>query len=166
MKKQDGGRALTHLRAVTAPRAWAWKVAQPTSKELALTDTQYRVSARLNLGLRPGAGTDALPDTRPMCNVSSSIRDNSWHFLSCSPLFGRGGQVTARHDDVGRALYRCALAMGLRVQREVVGLDASTQSGRPWLSAGVDGPAGQSEGHGGGEEGEVCQDSSGSPLRA
>jgi hypothetical protein len=70
-----------------------------------------------------------------------SLRADPWHFLSCNKL--TGGEVNVRHDDVGRALYRSALAMGLRVQLEPRGLDPEsdlrpdllfTLPGRPVLS--------------------------------
>ena len=40
MKKTDGGVTVARLVSVSAPRAWAWKSVQPTSRELALTDVQ------------------------------------------------------------------------------------------------------------------------------
>src|SRR6185437_4544451 len=60
MKKVDGGLTLTRLRAISAPRAWTWKTVAPTSKELELSDTEYRIAARLNLGLQPIDGAEAL----------------------------------------------------------------------------------------------------------
>ena len=114
IKKEDGGLSLAHLRAVSAPRAWAWKSVCPTSKELELTDTQYRIAARLNLGLGPMDRSAALPDDCPVCCGVNSIRNDPWHFLSCESL--RRGEITVRHDDVGRALYRTALTMGLKAQ--------------------------------------------------
>jgi hypothetical protein len=123
-RKEDGGLSLARLRAVSAPRAWAWKSVSPTSKELELTDTQYRIAARLNLGLQPMGVATALPDDCPVCGGSDSIRDDPWHFFSCKHLCK--GEVTVRHDDVGRALHRLALTMGLRAQLEVKDLDASS----------------------------------------
>ena len=150
MKREDGGWALAHLRAVSATKAWTWKAVAPTGRELELTDVQYRMAARLNLGLEPMAAAAALPDECPLCTTLDSdasrpgrrsIRADPWHFLSCGKLIKR--EVNARHDDVARALYRCALAMGLRVQLEVRGLDPKkdlrpdllfTLPGRPILS--------------------------------
>jgi hypothetical protein len=115
-----------------------------------LTDVQYRMAARLNLGLEPMAASAALPDECPLCHnpdpdepqrVHTSIRADPWHFLSCPKL--SNGEANVRHDDVGRALYRSALAMGLRVQLEPRGLDPKsdlrpdlllTLPGRPILS--------------------------------
>jgi hypothetical protein len=124
-KKEDGGLSLAHLRAVSAPRAWAWKSVSPTSKDLELTDTQYRIAARLNLGLPPMGVAAALPDDCPICGGCDSIRNDPWHFFSCKPLCK--GEVTVRHDDVGRALYRLALTMGLKAQLEPKSLDASSR---------------------------------------
>ena len=75
--------------------------------------------------LLPNDCPQQLPDTRPICNVSGSILADPWHFLTCRPLF-RGRNVNARHDEVGRALYRCALAMGLRAQLKPRGLDPNS----------------------------------------
>jgi hypothetical protein len=122
MKTVDGGLALARLNAVSAPRAWTWKLAAPTSKELEMTDTEYRISARLNLGLQPIDGTAALPDVCPLCkDANKTIRDDPWHFLSCQSL--HKGEVTVRHDTVNGALYRCALTMGLPARLEPTGLD-------------------------------------------
>jgi hypothetical protein len=124
MKKVDGGLALAHLTSVSAPRAWTWKTVAPTSKELELTDTQYRIAARLNLGLQPLEGAAALPATCPLCTKPDSIHNDPWHFLSCKKLYN--GEVTIRHDDVARALHRCCLLMGIRARLEPKGLDPSS----------------------------------------
>jgi hypothetical protein len=60
-----------------------------------------------------------------VCDNPDSIRNDPWHFISCESL--KRGEATVRHDDVGRALYRVALTMGLKAQLEVKGLDASNQ---------------------------------------
>ena len=124
-RKTDGGKALAHLVSVSAPRAWTWKTVVPTSRELCLSDTEYRISARFNLGLQPMANAAAMPDACPLCagtkTTLRSIRDDPWHFLSCPKLMN--GEISTRHDEVGRAIYRCALLMGLRAQHEVKGLD-------------------------------------------
>ena len=126
MKKTDGGVTVARLVSVSAPRAWAWKSVQPTSRELALTDVQYRIAARLNLGLQPVQAAAVLPDVCVLCadQNRNSIRHDPWHFLSCRAL--SRGEVNLRHNDVGRALYRCALLMGIRAQLEPRGLDGSS----------------------------------------
>jgi hypothetical protein len=127
-KKTDDGRARAHLTAVSAPRAWTWKTVLPTSRELELTDTQYCLAARLNLGLSPVDGVDLgeLPVKCPVCadvkNVSHrSIRDDPWHFLTCTKL--SKGEISTRHDQVAEQVSRCAQLLGIRVRREVTGLD-------------------------------------------
>ena len=122
--KTDGGRALAHLVAVSAPRAWAWKSVAPTSKELELTDTQYRLAARLNLDLQPMEGAAALSDDCSLCGGSNAIRNDPWHYLSCVKL--RRREITVRHDDVGRTLHRNALTLGLKAQLEPKGLQADS----------------------------------------
>ena len=113
-------------------RAWTWKTVLPTSRELELTDTQYRLAARLNLGLPPVDGVELgeMPDTCPVCadvkNVPyRSIRDDPWHFLTCSKL--SKGEISTRHDQVAEQVSRCAQLLGIRARREVTGLseDAS-----------------------------------------
>ena len=126
MKKMDGGLALSHLRAISAPRAWTWKTVAPTSRELELSDTEYRISARLNLGLQPIDGAEALPPTCPCCGNYNAIRDDCWHFVSCSTL--TRDEISVRHDSVSRALYRCALLMGLTARLEPTGLDPNPKS--------------------------------------
>ena len=74
MRKHDGGMALSHAKAVSAPRAWAWKTVVPSSKELELTDAQYCIAARLNLHLLPVEGAASLPDDCPFCDVKGALR--------------------------------------------------------------------------------------------
>jgi hypothetical protein len=131
-KKRDDGRARALLTAVSAPRAWTWKTVLPTSREMELTDTQYRLAARLNLGLPPVDGVDLgeLPDRCPLCtevqNVSyQSLRDDPWHFLSCCKL--SKGEIDIRHDQVADQVSRCAQLLGIRVRREVRELDKNAK---------------------------------------
>jgi len=122
MRKTDGGAALAHAKATSAPRAWAWKMVIPTTKELELTDLQYRMSARLNLRLHPVTGAASLPPDCPLCHQRGAISADLWHFLSCRKQQG-GGQIH-RHDDVVRALYHIALVLGVQAVREPTGLHA------------------------------------------
>jgi hypothetical protein len=100
----------------------------PTSSALELSDAEYRISARLNLGLQPMANAAAMPDVCLLCKASkfnlNSIRDDPWHFLACPKL--SKGELSIRHDGVGHALYRCALLMGIRAQLEPTGLDPNS----------------------------------------
>jgi hypothetical protein len=120
MKKQDGGAALAHALATSAPRAWAWKMVLPSRKEQELSDVQYRIAARLNLRLQPVAGASALPSDCPACNKKGAISRDPWHFLSCKKQ--HGGEQTRRHDEVVQALYRTALVLGVQVACEPAGL--------------------------------------------
>ena len=124
MRKEDGGRALAHLVSISAPRAWAWKSVAPTSAALELTDLQYRMSARRNLDLQPMEGAAALPADCTLCGRTAAVHNDPWHFLTCMKL--SKSEISVRHDDVGRALHRNAMTMGLRAQLEPKGLHASS----------------------------------------
>ena len=43
----------TRHKAITAQGAWDWKLAQPDEPHLRLSDVEYAIAARLNLGLQP-----------------------------------------------------------------------------------------------------------------
>jgi hypothetical protein len=122
MKKKDGGLAISHLRAISAPHAWAWKTVVPSSKELELTSAQYKMAARLNLGLMPLIGAAALGKGCPLCHKPTALRDDCWHFLTCKKV--QGGEQTRRHNEVVNALYKTALVIGAQVAREPVKLSA------------------------------------------
>jgi hypothetical protein len=124
MMKVDGGLSFAHLKSVSAPRAWAWKTVVPTTKDLELTDTQYRIATRLNLGLLPVEGTGALPNTCPICTRLNTIKKDPWHLMTCRKL--THGEVGVRHDEVETALYRSALMMGLQAVRQPKGLQSSS----------------------------------------
>ena len=55
---------------------------------------------------------------------SNAIRNDPWHYLSCKKL--SRGEITVRHDDVGRTLHRNALTLGLKAQLEPKGLQADS----------------------------------------
>jgi hypothetical protein len=111
---------LAHAKAVSAPRAWAWKNVIPMTQDTDMCDEHYRVAARMNLRLPPIDGMDALPDDCPLCNKKDAIRADQWHFLSCGKV--RPHEVSARHHEVVNVLYRSALIMGIQAVREPVGL--------------------------------------------
>ena len=123
MKKVDGGATLAHAKAVSAPRAWAWKNVIPMTRDTDMCDEHYRIAARMNVRLPPIEGMDALPDDCPLCNKQNAIRDDQWHFLTCSMVQSR--EVSARHDEVVNVLYRSALLMGIQAVREPAGLHSS-----------------------------------------
>ena len=81
-KKQDEGRTLALLTAVSAPRAWDVEDGAAVEPDLELTDTQYRLAARLSLALQPVDGVDlgGMPDSCPLCahsRVSSPLPSRS-----------------------------------------------------------------------------------------
>ena len=120
MRKTDGGAALAHAKATSAPKAWAWKMVVPTHKALELPDTQFSIAARMNLRLQPVAGSAVLPASCPICSTRNAIANDPWHFLSCKPL--TNDEITVRHDAVVNALYHTALVLGVQAVREPKGL--------------------------------------------
>jgi hypothetical protein len=121
-KKQDGGLALAHALAISAPNACQWKNTLPSSPLMTLTDTQYRIAARLNLRLPPLGTMAALPDDCPNCNLKDAIAQDKWHFLYCRKVQGPRGEVTTRHNAVVDALYHNVLTVGGQAAREPKGL--------------------------------------------
>jgi hypothetical protein len=123
-RKQHGCAELAHLRAISAPRAWTWKTIIPTEFALKLTDNEYRIAARLNLGLKPmePSAMRALPTQCHLCKKHCDFATDSWHFLSCPKLMGADGELTLRHNAVVDALYRAVLTLGGQAAREPVGL--------------------------------------------
>jgi hypothetical protein len=120
MRKQDGGAALAHAKAISAPLASAWKRTAPTHPLLKLRDTQFRIGARLNLGLPPFSDMRELPDSCPLCRRVDAISKDAWHFLYCStqmPL-----EINTRHNAVVDALYYAVLIMGGQAVREPKGM--------------------------------------------
>ena len=109
--------------AITVPRAWTWKNARPTSAELRLTDTQYRLATRLNLGLGPQCASvgAAVPYECPFCKKADAVAKDPWHLLSCVKAIKR--EVHMRHNEVVNALWSTVLAVGGQAVREPVGLE-------------------------------------------
>ena len=117
-------RPWAHAKAITASAAWAWKMVSPLEPRMRLSDTEYAIAARLNLGLPPFPDMDALPETCPLClhrktKEPASLKDDPWHWLTCT---GLGAEITSRHDEVADALQHAALLIGAQVRREVKGL--------------------------------------------
>jgi hypothetical protein len=123
-RKQYGRAELAHLNAISAPRAWTWKTVMPTEPALELMNTQYRIAARLNLGLKPlqPSSMRALPACCPSCKKHVDFAEDSWHFLSCTKQMGAGGGLALRHNAVVDALYFAVLTVGGQAAREPVGL--------------------------------------------
>jgi hypothetical protein len=126
MKRQGNGWELSHLLAITAPRAWTWKLAMPTEKALTLSDANYRLSARLNLGLPSDPTWD--PDRTTVCSACSRHTKDAWHSLTCKARNAN----TLRHDTVLAALHHAALAIGAVTEKEPAGL-AQNDGSRPDL---------------------------------
>ena len=124
-RRSDGGAALAHALAISAPRACAWKTVVPATSELHLSDAQYQLAARLNLGLPP-MPPGALPDACPNCKKHTSLAVDPWHFLTCAKECK--GEIDRRHNDVANAIYHTVLAVGGQAFREPAGLE--TRDGR------------------------------------
>jgi hypothetical protein len=136
-RSRQGDRwAWAHHKAITAQGAWGWKVARPEDPHSRLSDVECAMAARLNLGLAPFPPRTmaTLPEHCPLCthHVSGlpvSLRDEPWHFLTCSRLVG---EQSRRHHAVVDAIARVAWLVGGQVQREVTGLDPHSKQ-RPDL---------------------------------
>jgi hypothetical protein len=123
-KKQDGGMALAHALAHSAPQASQWKQATPCTALTTLTDTQYRIAARLNLGLQPldPVRMKELPASCPNCNDDDSIINDGWHFLHCRKQQSGSGEISTRHHAVVNALHHSVMTVGGQAVREPKGL--------------------------------------------
>jgi hypothetical protein len=118
-RKKGDARELAYLLAISAPRAQVWKTVLPTEPALALSDSHYRLAARLSLGLPPPRAA-AMPDDCPLCNKANALKDDAWHLLSCTQ--GAQKAITQRHNEVVDAIYRTALAVGAIADKEPRGL--------------------------------------------
>lgn len=92
----------------------------PTTKDLELTDTQYRIAARLNLGLLPMEGVGSATQHLPIVQRTHTVKKDPWHFMTC--LKQPKEEISVRHDEVESTLYRCALIMGLQAVKQPAGL--------------------------------------------
>ena len=92
---QESGDAVREplLLSIAAMKANTWKRVFPSSPLLTLSDEQYRIAARLNLGLPPHRL--ALPSKCPSCDGTTALLGDGWHHLSCQSHKRR--EVTARH---------------------------------------------------------------------
>ena len=117
-RKKGDAKELAHLLAISAPRALVWKTVLPTEPALALSDSHYRLAARLSLGLPPPRAA-AMPDDCPLCNKANAFKNDAWHLLSCKQA---RKAVTQRHNEVVDAIYRIALAVGAIADKEPRGL--------------------------------------------
>ncbi|HEY4386620.1 MAG TPA: hypothetical protein VGN34_19355, partial [Ktedonobacteraceae bacterium] len=116
---------LAHMKAITTQAAWAWKMALPLGPRLRLSDTEYAIAARLNLGLPPFPDMETLPEHCPLCvhrmtKEPISLRDDPWHYLSCAAMTTGEGNI--RHNEIADVLQHTALLLGAQARREVKGL--------------------------------------------
>jgi hypothetical protein len=130
-RRQGDGKELAHLTTITAPRAAVWKTVVPSEGMLRLSDSHYKLAARLNLGLQPQA-KEAVdrPDSCPLCEKEGAFALDKWHLLSCV----QGGQkaLNLRHGEVMEALNCTVLQLGAQSEKEPRGLH-STDNRRPDL---------------------------------
>ena len=124
-------REWVHHKAITVKGALGWRTVRPEDAQLRMSDVEYAVAARLNLGLQPfPACTMALlPEHCPLCTHRStgapvSLKDDPWHWLSCYGLIN--GELSRRHHAVVDAIGRVAWLVGAQVRKEVGGLDPNS----------------------------------------
>ena len=108
------------LLSIAALEANAWKRVFPSSPLLTLSDDQYRIAARLNLGLPPHRV--AFSSTCSSCKSPTALRVDPWHHLSC--ISHRRLEITGRHDAVLNVLYSYARAAGGVAVKEPARLSA------------------------------------------
>jgi hypothetical protein len=123
--KRTGNTALlAHYHNISAPGASTWKRVIPDTPLHTLTDAQFRIAARLNMGLRPYR--TVLPDKCASCGNPDALKRDPWHHLSCNGH--KRHELTLRHDTVAQAIYHHAHYAGAAVTREPAGL--STEDGK------------------------------------
>ena len=122
---------LAHHRAISAPGAWTWKAVRPEGPQLRLSDVEYTLAARMNLGLQPlpPLARTMLPPDCPLCKRRVSLDTDPWHWLSCKFT---NVELSRRHDAVVDAISRVARQVGAQVRTEVKGLDPHSEK-RPDL---------------------------------
>jgi hypothetical protein len=103
------------LRCNNAQHASDWKAAIPSNSDLILTDTEYRISAKLNLGMKMD-----LPDDCHSCGIKDAVKKDPWHYLSCN--HHKRKEITIRHNLVLQVLYRLINYVGGVAVREPIDL--------------------------------------------
>jgi hypothetical protein len=116
-------KAKAHLNSISAPHAHTWKTVHPVSTLHILSDPQYRIAARLNLGLPPNH--NHLPRRCTSCGKDDALIIDPWHHLSCNTHKRR--EITLRHNAVLHALYSHVRSAGGAAALEVKGLSADTR---------------------------------------
>ena len=103
------------MRCISAHHASDWKAAIPSNSDLTLTDDQYRIAAKLNLGMKMD-----LPDDCHSCGIKDAVKKDPWHYLSCNHHKRR--EITIRHNLVLQVLYRLINYVGGVAAREPIDL--------------------------------------------
>ena len=84
------------MKCITAKGACRWKSALPVENLCKLSNQDYHIACRVNLGLPPA---DIMPSSCPKCNEKIGYDPvSSLHFLSC--LYMKGKEITDRHNAV------------------------------------------------------------------
>jgi hypothetical protein len=91
---------LARLLCTSSPHASDWKEAIPTNKDTTLTNTQYQIAARLNLGIPMRS---QCPDCHG-CHVKNALKNDPYHYLSCPAH--RRREITFRHNLVLQVVHR------------------------------------------------------------
>ena len=106
------------MKCISAQHASDWKTAIPSNCDLTLTDTEYRISAKLNLGMKMD-----LRDDCHSCGIKDAVKKDPWHYLSCNHHKRR--EITIRHNLVLQVLYRLINYVGGVAAREPIDLHDS-----------------------------------------
>ena len=109
---------LARMKNITAISSSIWKVCTSNSNNGSFqrcSDIQYRINARLNLGLMPHR---LLPNICGSCTknipINSSVQD-AMHLLCCNHI--KGTAITDRHNQVQQALEYYSSCCNFRVRR-------------------------------------------------
>ena len=101
------------LKCITAIGSWNWKSGLPIDHLSKLSNIDYQISTRINLGLPP---SNIMPTSCPYCkSIIGYNESTSLHFLCCPYLKGR--EVTARHDAVQHVIELFCSRAGLFTRR-------------------------------------------------
>jgi hypothetical protein len=109
---------VSRMRCISAQHASDWKAAIPSNSDLTLTDDQYRIAAKMNLGINI-----PLPDDCFSCNCKDAVKNDNGHFMSCNHHKRR--EITIRHNLVLSVLHRLINYVGGVAVREPIDLHDS-----------------------------------------
>jgi len=105
--------AKARLRAAQQPGSHDWISVLPTSSTKSFSDMQWRLAARLRIGLRVSRAS--LPHTCPLC--FGRITDLEHHAFTCnySEMVSR---LKQRHDNIRDSLLGALSAWGIETEKE------------------------------------------------